>query len=351
MPRNILLCVVLLVYPLSFTAVFSEEFGTAKAPDLLFTDPAAALPVLEQLSKSAPSAELEVYVAYAQFKIDEESPKSAAKLRRSIRKYIKSSEPAYREIGLILTQFARYELERGDTDDGREVATRAEEILRATAPEEIDAIARAVIWKGVADIIDQPATRFSISKSYEEFERARALYAGAVEDADMNLMLAESIAWQAAAAGKMATYFSVKKDAEPLGAVFALRGGLDCSNAWTANPYHSIRIKSSWARNLIEHGVPYGLIIVMDAGPEGIPENARLIAEARRPSLLLDKRESERHREEVILRSLTRWRADMVHAPAGCLKNQVLVLGGYMPAEYNRFELGVQTNVGNYQQP
>lgn len=314
--------------------------------EILFSDPASALSTLRAIPACA-SAERDLFSAYAQYKADGESSKSAGRLTRAIKNYRLASGSETYAFGRILTEQAARELQDMRLKEAVETAEDAERILHARRPDDVHAIARVVVWAGVAKLYQSGSAENTTKAAAKDFDRARAILELPLRGTNTDPLLAEAIAWQAAAAGQFATESKSIEEAESFGIAFRLTGADSCAGVWTAKASHKVRVKLSWAANLVYLTAPFGAVVAVDADADGKAVNMRVIGEARRPSSARIDREKNLARDHELPRALRRWLATSEGAAPECLKDHLIVFSGYdYPVKKERIDFNSQTNVG-----
>lgn len=313
-----------------------------EARGLLFSDPSAALVLLDNARAGVDAgviaeAEWTLWRAYAELQAAEEKWRYTGAFQKALRNYEKSGLPASYEFGRMLVKKAKLQIEKGRAQFAEKTAHQSENILKDTAPSDVDAIAEAMTWRGVSHIFDDKVFRSDIIRSADIFDEARALYTKSPLLSTASHEFKLLIAWQASLPGAIRNNAPEIGDFERLSQVFDLslrdEEGDRCREFW------SVREERIDKRYPLKSGNIYtfqrvgpilggeGVIIVVDVDSEGHAHNVRVDTLARPPNTKRESKKETRARMKALSELLEHWRMDVNGAPARCIHDQYFVFG------------------------
>ena len=292
-------------------------------------DPTLAL----ELMLSAPSPDLEcaggaveakLLKAYAYYKSAGKS-REFDDLRSALSDYDKSGAGPSRLLGLALIEIARRRLAEGN-ERALRTAERAEQVLLASAPDDIGARARAILLQSATTLIKQPSFASDLIDAFDRASRARSLFGDATATSSSDHL--EAVAWQAAILGIIAGNRRAQVDEAIASSALAV-GPASCDAAWDRSALASVNRRTSWSGSMMSGGGFLGVVAVVDAADDGTAVLAGIVSEARLPSIEPVQEAKFLSRDKAVRSALKRWRLSD-GAAADCRSGVLAPLGVYI---------------------
>jgi hypothetical protein len=321
-----------------------QQHSSVAPPDsfenMLFDDPEAAFILLEAHHASkAGQPEFDLHYAYADYRANGRKRRAERKLKQAIEAYDAAGGEETYFLGRILTDYAAIQLENKQERFARATANRAEAILTAARPDDLRARMWPILWAGYSYFLEDPIFDVHLVNAYEEFSRARALFA--TQDVEDKLASGEleAIAAQAAAAGLLATRNPRAAELDQMRGVFQIPKGAEidalCAGSLTGKAPSVARNAPDWAPHFTSM-LRRGHVVSVDFDADGRVASFSVLAEPFPPIVRDDDKFHDRFRDRDLRKALKRWRLAS-DADARCRENRILVLTGYSRNEDDAF--------------
>ncbi len=184
------------------TATLAFNFGRLQ----LYRDVAAALPALrraDELQQSGiaqlPAGELRLFLAYAEYQTSGRTRSDLRSFRQSLEASSEELSDGSIDLADIWIALMTEDFTAGRWADTVDSAARAEASLRAAAPDDLEALAKVILAGGAARLLLPHWTEKQILAAHHEFERAQRLFPPQHDVEHFNPLLAQVLAWDAAA--------------------------------------------------------------------------------------------------------------------------------------------------------
>jgi hypothetical protein len=184
------------------TAILAVNFGRLQ----MYRDPDAALPALrraDELQRAGigglQAAELRLFLAYAEYQTSRQSWGDLKVFRRALKASVLELPDGSIDLANIWIALTTEDFAARRYSYAVESAAITEAVIRASAPDDSGAIAQVVLIGGAARIIPANSTEGQILSAHREFQRARRLFVPQKDIANFDPLLAEVLAWDAAA--------------------------------------------------------------------------------------------------------------------------------------------------------
>ena len=188
------------------SAVLAYNYGQ----HVLFEDSAAALPALRRAKAlqdrgvgAAPEGDLDVYIAFAEFNTGGRKSGDARILREALGRREAAGRGPSAETSAIWLILAAYHVEGGRYREAEDAAGMASLALAVTAPNDAASQAAALMYGGVAKLVPTPRRVERLEASHQDFRRAAALFPPQKDIASVPAVLAQTAAWDVAAAAAL----------------------------------------------------------------------------------------------------------------------------------------------------
>lgn len=184
------------------TAILAFNFGRLQ----LYRDAGAALPALRRadaLQQSGvadlPSAELRLFLAYAAYQTSRQRWGDLKDFRKALKASTQELSDGSIDLANIWISLTTEDFAARRYSYAIESAASTEAVIRAAVPDDLAALAQVILIGGAARIIPANRTEGQILAAHREFRRARRLFPPQKDIASFDPLLAEILAWDAAA--------------------------------------------------------------------------------------------------------------------------------------------------------
>ncbi|MAW81864.1 MAG: hypothetical protein CMI63_16640 [Parvularcula sp.] len=184
------------------TAILAYNYGQLA----IYSDPSKANIALARAKELAgagladlPKTELELYLAYTAFKLDEDSRRAGNALRDMLEQLVDNNAPPNRDTATMWYELASADMKNKRYRDARESASRAEAMIAAVFPDNYRTRAAAIMFQGVSLLAPMPRKERTIIQAIEKFQEAVLLFPPQESIENFDGILAQIFAWQAAA--------------------------------------------------------------------------------------------------------------------------------------------------------
>jgi TonB family protein len=265
------------------TGVLAYNYGQL----VLFENPEAALPALARAKDlleagyaELPRADLDVYIAYAIFKVRGERKEYCEPLRIALLRRDETGAAPTVESARIWLELAVGYLNAGRFEAAKESASVAEAMIAAAAPLDYRARAQAITIQGAAALL--PINRFlsSIDEAHAQFVRAANLFPPQKDIETFDPIFAKLIAWDYATHAALQSrgdWYRDKKIEENWPGFPPLFEGEipaeECSGDWES------RKAPSYPDKAAGHNYIGAAIVGFHLNDDGTVEGAKLLAE------------------------------------------------------------------------
>lgn len=228
------------------TAILAFNFGRLQ----LYRDADAALPALrraEALQKSGvadlPQAELRLYLAYGVYATSGKQEEDLQTLRKALEASTAELSDGSVDLANIWTLLTTEDFAAGRFGDAVDSAASAEAAIRAAAPDDSRVLAEVILVGGAARLLPPRRMRKQLLAAHREFRRARRLFPPQKDIEHFDPLLAQVLAWDAAAGAINETKYQsgfqrvAVEGEEPLPPLFESGGMVDksCSKLTWSN--------------------------------------------------------------------------------------------------------------------
>lgn len=271
--------------------------------------------------------EASLFRAYAEFRTSDNPARSATALKKALQRYDDAGGPPSRLVGLTLIAIAERLLADGN-EHAFERAARAEEVLAATAPDDISARAGAIRYQAAARLLKRRTFSSDIADAFGDATRARRLFSG--DDMQREPSFLETVAWQAAILGLAAGNRRVVIDEGAAREAMAVLSPPECDPFWRRGGLAAVKRKASWAGSLMSYRRFLGVIVKIDLDEQGRASLESVAAEAAFPSKTGRPEAAARARDKSITVALDRWELES-SAPLQCRAPTLVPLAAFLP--------------------
>ncbi|WDI30204.1 energy transducer TonB [Hyphococcus flavus] len=183
----------------NLTGILAFNYGQ----QALYTDAEAALEALrraDELAKAGiaelPKDDLALFLAYADFEIDDSSRRRAANLRNILEDIENSGATTTTDVAKMWLGLALSDVQNGRYNHAKKSAPSAEAAVVSVSPEDYRTRATTLILQGIPLLVPTPRHRREIQNSLELFETAIELFPPQKSIDDFDQILAQALAWE-----------------------------------------------------------------------------------------------------------------------------------------------------------
>jgi len=195
----------ILAYNYGALAIYSETETAYQA--LLRADT-----LVKAGAATLPEKDLALYLAYTDFKINDGNRGKANALRDVLEQLVAENIAPSRDTANMWFELASADVHNQRYRDTLESAIQAEAQIATVFPENYRSRASALMFYGIAEAMPMPRTEKRVIRAVEAFRRARDLFPPQDSIEKFDGVLAQSLAWEAAAhAAYISSDFSAKR--------------------------------------------------------------------------------------------------------------------------------------------